>query len=183
MLKTEFKLDADILEAYQGELKRAPKTVNTFIQKTVVNDLQQTLDREVSRENWYPPPRIQGASFLVTGSNYARVKPVQGQGFEFGTPKSRRWFFASNAGGRGIPTKRTGGLAKAFKLSYDMNSGVLAITDTSGIGQWVYGPQQVRGHFVTGWREPQEQMLRVWERAEDLLIEGWISIVDIRTLI
>ncbi len=165
MLKTEFKLDKDILAAYQEELERAPKTVNTFVQGTVVNDLQQTLNQSVSVENWYPPPRVEGMKFV------------------FGTAKSRRWFFGTKAGGRGIPTKRTGGLAEAFKVAYDIESGVLTIADTSGIGQHVYGPQQVRGHFNTGWREPQDQFLQVWERAEDLLIDGWISIVDIRNLI
>ncbi len=163
MLVAEWQIEPDILEAYQEQLERAPKTIRTFVGKTVINDLQTHLNRQLL-DTWIPAPRSQAIPF------------------RFATDRSRRWYFGTRAGGKGIPYQRTNAIASSIEVDWQEDEGVISFVDTSGIGQWLYGERQVPGHRDTGWRNPENQIVDAVIRGQDLIIEGWFSIVDIKGL-
>lgn len=163
MLIASLNIDPDVLEAYLEQLQRAPKTMRTFVGKTVINDVQQYLNKQLL-DSWIPAPRSQAILF------------------KFATLRSQRWYFATKGGGKGIPYQRTNAIATSIEIDWQESEGIMSFTDTSGIGQYLYGEKQVPGHRETGWEEPNIQILDALERAQDLIIEGWFSIVDIKGL-
>jgi hypothetical protein len=163
MIKTGLKIAPDIIDAYKDQLKKAPQTVRVFAGKTVLNDGQAFLHTQL-QTNWYPAER--------------KLRPA----FRFATAKSRRFYFASNGAGKGIPYQRTNNAWTTFQLQFNQDEFSFTVVDHSSIAKWLYGPRQVPGHFDTGWRAPTGQMERLSSMLMDRMIDGWISIVDIKGL-
>lgn len=68
--------------------------------------------------------------------------------------KQRRAFFATNGFGRGIPTKRMGGIEDGWEVRTRIEqdaSGEFVIINTAPYAQWVIGKDQQRFHEITGW--------------------------------
>jgi hypothetical protein len=77
--------------------------------------------------------------------------------FQFGTDRSRRAFFATNGFGRGIPTRRTGAILKAWAIEITRRGQTtfILLTNTDPKARYVYGlppiQRQIPGHARTGW--------------------------------
>lgn len=74
--------------------------------------------------------------------------------FQFATEKSRRYYFASNNSGKGIPSTRTGAIVKGYRVIVERSTGRIRIrvVNTAAGYPFVKGRRQVAGHRNTGWQ-------------------------------
>lgn len=103
--------------------------------------------------------------------------------------KQRRAFFATNGFGKGIPYRRTGKLAKSYRLKLLRNANEikLSIENTAAYSPFVVGRLRPRGvdpqqrfHKITGW-QPAAPTIDFWVTAfqEDLADELELTLSNI----
>lgn len=158
MFSARLIIDTDIIDAYAGIARTAPRTVSIFVNKTVRRDVSRRLLGNLREE---PGPV---------------VYPIKWK-----TARQRRAFFATNGFGRGIPARRTGALAGAWKVTADtdLEGGFIEVGNDTPYFQFVYGPDQQPFHTNTGWmdlNDIDEHIVDASEFAANMLIDGWFSI-------
>ena len=93
--------------------------------------------------------------------------------FEFATARSQRWFFANRKGGY----RRTGAvLVWRGGLDIDGATGTILAVNPVSYSRYLYGPNQVRGHFNTGWPNKEQRVLVLQPPALQLVRAGWIIV-------
>lgn len=154
-------IDLDVVLAIQDTAKRAPRTMQTFVERTVLGDIQKI---GLQRLSIMPGPAVHP--------------------FAFATPKSRRWYFWAVSQGI-IPTDGNGYLRSGETArSWFFTINPLAKGASIGVGNakehatFVYGPRQVPGHRVTGWVEADTVIGELSEMATEMVIDGWFSITE-----
>lgn len=151
----------DIFEAYSQQLEQSPQAVNVFLNGTMRGYLEERKQAELG---FIPSPH----TFAI------------GE-FPWTTPKQQRAFFASNGFGAGIPTSRTDSIANSWQVVVDLGEGSIGYVNTSPASRFVLGEFQQRFHAITGWKREDLIALEILvdPAIDDILIEGWVSIVDI----
>jgi hypothetical protein len=163
MVDFAFNSDADILFAYADVLEQYPRTFDTFVGKTIVNDVQQRVDVV----NQYPGP-------VETPIEW--TSPAQ-QGYYFGVVAEY------DAQGNIIPYERKGTLFDGTEVVWDVGTFELRVTIPNPIAKYVVGIFQQGFHANTGWVNIIDEYLRILIETQDNLIEGYIDITDIKGLI
>lgn len=76
---------------------------------------------------------------------------------QFTSDRQRKAFFASDGFGRGIPTRRTGGIAAGWDINFipTQDGGLFVLNNPSEAAKFVQGPQPfAQGfHIDTGWKQ------------------------------
>lgn len=149
-IKGQYDLSAiDDLEVFNEQVEE----INIEILDEVRDEIAPHAIDELSLE---PPPT---------------KKPIQ-----WTSDRQRKAFFASNGFGKGIPYKRTGGLAKMWVV--EVRGNTIVIENKSAIGKYVYGSLaqnrsqalrfQQQFHANTGW-QPATDTAKFWLDAADEL--------------
>lgn len=112
--------------------------------------------------------------------------------FAFGTPKSRRWYFANKVpkGSKGGSYARRGAppLGWTTHIDFRLSNGQIIVYNPWKAAKYVYGrrahstefdQRQVPGHFNTGWGADLDVAAQlVTERATNLTIDAWYESVS-----
>lgn len=158
LVNVSVEVDTAILDALVEAAREAPRTVRVVVTRQILPALERRL---LPRLRETPgPPRY----------------PLAWQ-----TERQRRAYFATDGFGAGIPYRRTGSLAGAWAVEARIGDqeGVIEVTNTSEIAQYVYGPSQQRFHAQTGWPTLADIDDMILEEAiwmEDALTEAWFDI-------
>jgi hypothetical protein len=171
MLEASFKVP-EILGAYQDQVRRIPRTVETFVQNTVQNYIRQQIAIRVAP---YPGPVV------YTGPPGKDGQPT----YNWKTPAQRRAFFAKmRALGLEPPYQRTGLYGESWDVVIDLTNLVIGIINDAQdpfgtyYAEFVGGPFQQPGHQDTGWIETQDPILQILIEALDILEEAWYDIIS-----
>lgn len=178
MFSAQVIVDTDVLEALREAAKNAPRTVDVFVNKTVKRDIGRRILDEMGQMPGSPRHPI-----LWMESRHPE---------DIGKPPNTRYgyysrqkaaYFATRGFGRGIPYTRTGGLVRAWRVDYESgrDTGLLTAINDAPAAPFVYGPYQQPFHANTGWPgmgDLDQIFLEISERATNMLIDGWYSIVE-----
>lgn len=176
MLEFILSVDPDIMMAYADLLDDAPKTIDAFVGKTIVKQVED----EVSRVDQYPGPVVRpiewanpiptpsGKRSNILGGLWSRQKAA---------------YFASNGFGAGIPYQRKGTFWNPVTVDWNADDGTLTVIHNNPIAKFVVGMFQQPFHRNTGWPKVEDEYLEIVIRAQDNLIDGYFSIVDVKSLI
>ncbi len=162
MVSFTLTYDRDALEAIAETIRIAPKTMQTFVEKSVPDAIRKEL-KPLTTE-----PRQPDLPFIWS---YDAVKQA----------RARRWYFANKVRGKtGGRYVRTHGLVKNWKVtagSTQQGSIISVQNDTPGL-DYVQGPRQVPSHQDSGWAQYDDVLLKAEKKANDMVIETWLSILD-----
>lgn len=176
MFDMTYEFDADVLGAWISQLQQTPRAVNTFLQKTVVGHIQREVDAKIT-------PKLQAVGPVVYG------QWPEGAWIQWKSRRQRRFVHANilkhDAQGNTIPYSRTGALAAGMKVELDLATGTISIVNRAPGAIFTIGEYQQPFHRNTGHPDITEDAFNIFISAnvENMLIEGWVSIVDIPTLI
>jgi hypothetical protein len=169
-------VDPDIMPAYADLLEDAPKTIDTFIGKTIVDQVQN----EVNLVDQYPGPVAQP----IEWANPIPTPPGKISNILGGLwSRQKAAYFASDGFGAGIPYQRKGTFWNPVTVDWDPIAGTLTVLHPNPIAIFVIEMFQQKFHANTGWPLVEEEYLNIVIRAQDNLIEGYFSIVDVKSLI
>lgn len=153
--------DKDVLDAVRASIANAPKTIQTYAEKTLPDVLQKDLAplKTEPREPTLP---------FVWSNDPAK------------NARARRWYFANKVrGNRGGRYVRTHALVNNWKVTTGSlaNGSVITVSnDTPGL-DYVQGPRQVPSHHDSGWAQYDDVLLTMQEKANDLLIDAWYGVL------
>jgi len=149
----------EVLNLYVDQLERTPQAVRTFLDGTVRGYLDNRRLAELGQ--------IPGAVVL----------PIQ-----WTTPLQQRAFFASKGFGKGIPTQRTNAIPEGWKTVISLEDLQVGYLNDHPGAEFVIGAFQQFFHARTGWKREDLLALNILTEPalDDILLEGWISIVDIQ---
>lgn len=160
MVTLEVVLDADVIDAVIDAATRSPRAVDALVNKSLKGDLERRLVRRLSVE---PGP----VRYPIAWTS----------------ERQRKAFFASDGFGAGIPTGRSGRVARGWQLTgkFANGRGEFIVENPVEYAQFVYLPDQQQFHANTGWMGQQEIDVIVLEESEwanDQLTEAWFSIAE-----
>lgn len=89
--------------------------------------------------------------------------------------RQRRAYFATNGFGRGIPTRRTGELQRAWHAELDGDQ--ILIVNNDPAASYVQGDDQQQFHADTGYETVQNVVADYLVEFEDAAIDGWYDVV------
>jgi hypothetical protein len=90
--------------------------------------------------------------------------------------RQRRAYFATNGFGRGIPTRRTGEIQRAWH--FELESDQIALVNDNPAASYVQGDDQQQMHADTGYETYQEVLADYVVEFEDDAINSWFRVVD-----
>jgi hypothetical protein len=176
VLEFTLTVDPDIIVAYAELIDDAPRAVNTFVNETIAGDVRQQVDAI----NQYPPPAVHP----IEWANQIPPPPGKHANIKGGLwSLQKAAYFASDGFGAGIPYVRKGTYWDTYLVAWDEDTGTLLVTSNNPIDQFVTGIYQQPFHANTGWPFVEDEYLKIILLAQDNLIEGYIDIVDIKSLI
>lgn len=164
MIQAKVTIEGDLLKEIRETATNAPKTLAVAM-RSVSNQVSEYALKVVQT---YP----EGVPTLPFIWSYDPAKQN----------RARRWYFANKAKGNiGGRYQRTGGLGKAWETKAVITplAGEIELINTSPAATYVYGPLQVPSHYLTGWQPLGDSEKQVTEFAENLLIEAWVSVLEI----
>lgn len=156
MIRYAWRIDDDILRAYQQKLNNAPN----LLQRAYRGEVQRITNKALRELKAQPgPPRY----------------PIRWK-----TARQRRAFFATDGFGRGIPTQRTGALSRGWQVDYTQSglSGQVEIYNDADHARYVQGDDAQPFHLDTGWPQAAPIMVRTQDELTDALINTWFAIVE-----
>lgn len=156
MYSADLKIDNDIIDAIENNAGKLPQLMETAFKRQ-----RQRIARKLRKELRTEPGPVK--------------YPIQ-----WSSAKQRKAFFATDGFGRGIPTKRTGALVKAWEVSFQSDGDTFAIVATNDkpYARYVIGENQQPFHRNTGWYQADEVILEATIEAQDALIETWFTVTD-----
>lgn len=122
----------------------------------------------------------QGTKFKSRILQRLRVEPPSpNYPLRWKTEKQRRAFFATDGFGRGIPTRRTGALARGWTVEIDDSELIaLDVFNRQPYTTFVEGDDQQPFHMDTKWLYAPQIMSDEIERFEDVMIETYFTVGD-----
>ena len=175
VFSADFELDTQVAANWRSLGESAPRTMQTFLSGTMVNHMEQEVDRRLA---------------ITPGP----VKlPIQ-----WTSEKQRRYYFAVVAKrdeqGNIIPYQRTGGFNRSWFVRFNLQNFSIGIGNTSmtkGSTNWpsqplfdfLMGEQQQGFHKNTGWIEGIDPLLDIIIGSMDMLADAWADIMEFKTLV
>ena len=90
--------------------------------------------------------------------------------------KQRRAYFATDGFGRGIPTRRTGNIQRAWRAVLEEEQ--IAFVNDNDAASYLQGDDQQPFHMDTGYETIQNVVADYLEDYENEAIDGWYRVVD-----
>lgn len=153
--------DKDVLDAVRSDIANAPRSIKTYMEKTVPAIIRKDLTPIVTE------PRAPSLPFVWS------YDPVKNR-------RAQRWYFKNKAkGDKGGRYVRTHGLINNWKVTTGGtgDGAILTISnDTLGL-EYVQGARQVPSHHDSGWAQYDDVILKAEEHANDLIVEFWLGVV------
>jgi len=160
--------------------------INLGIPPVLFRSLRGLYPRVVRRLNQKLNTQVQPALQQDLADLVEEPGPVE-HPFEFGTPKSRRWYFANMVpkGSKGGSYRRTHALIKAWRLKITRQSdkSYIVVYNERDEARYVYGlpfvglhlfQRQIPGHTHTGWgKEMKVAMALIQEHGVELIREAY----------
>ena len=156
MFKVNMSIPPDLFSAFRDLPVRAKRNFNREIRTTV-------------------QPKVQRKANELLGRAPGPVRLP----FEFGTDRSRRWYFANNRGN--LPYRRTGAILKAWvvEVTRQGQTNYIILTNTAPEAKYAYGmppmQRQIPGHRRTGWKVDRAAVSSLQAYIIDLLINAWYT--------
>lgn len=159
MVNFTLKYDRDVVDALANDVRGSAKAVQLYAQKVVPSLIRRTLSPLTTE------PRAPSLPFVWSYDPAANAR-------------ARRWYFANKVKGRtGGRYARTHALVNNWRVigAQSQNGAILTISnDTPGL-DYVQGPRQVPSHQASGWAQYDDILLKAEEKANDLVIDFWLS--------
>src|SRR6056297_1510184 len=156
MYSGSLSIDNDIIDAIENNAGKLPALMNTAFKRQRTKIRQSVLARL----------RVEPGPVKYT--------------IQWKSDKQRKAFFASNGFGKGIPTKRTGALTKAWDVEFTEAGETYEIVATNNkpYARYVIGDDQQPFHRNTGWYQADNILIDETIKAQDALIETWFTVTD-----
>jgi hypothetical protein len=150
----------DIISAYNDTITNSPKLLET------------AFNRQVTRLRGRILNALQEDPGPVVYADQGRLR--------WKSDRQRRAFFATNGFGGGIPYRRTGALQKAYDVRKESaeGGGILLITNSSPIADYVVFDSTQPYHLDTGWPQVADVVVQFEEIATNALIDTWLTVTD-----
>jgi hypothetical protein len=158
VISIDITADLDVLDAIEEQMQRAPSLMATAYKRAVDRFIARPLLAELRREPG------------------AARRPIEWQ-----SERQRRAYFATDGFGRGIPSRRTGKLLRAFRVSINgtpRDGVLLVLTNDTPYVRYVMGDDMQKMHIRTGWQPYAPIVARYREQSTTILIDTW-SIVAV----
>ncbi len=164
-IELNFEFDTDIVDAVQDAIKAAPKTMQTFIQKSLPHGAVAELQREPSKPS-YP--------------------------LKWRSEKQRRFVMAKLRKANNLPYRRTGKLRGGWKLVTVISRDSITVAlgndvpyagfvtggiVSAGVNATLF---TVRQPMFPHWPDAREVWARHTATFEDQLIQAWFDILEAR---
>lgn len=161
MVNFTLTVDKDVLEAVRADIANAPRTIQTYITKTVPALIRKDLTPLLTE-----PPQAYD-KFIWS---YDPVKQRRAQ----------RWYFANKVKGRGGGRYvRTHGLVNNWKVETGGtgDGAIITVSNATPGLEYVQGNRQVPSHKSSGWVQYDDVLLKAEQHANDLIVEFWLGAV------
>jgi len=188
VFSADFELDAQDAANWRSLGESAPRTMQAFLSGTMVNHMEEEVDRKLALTpgpvvypiewaNPIPPPAGKHPNML--GGLWSKQKAA---------------YFATDGFGGGIPSTRTGGFNRSWFARFNLQNFSIGIGNTSmtkGSTNWpsqplfdfLMGEQQQGFHKNTGWIEGIDPLLDIIIGSMDMLADAWADIMEFKTLV
>lgn len=163
MVSFTLTYDKDVIDALKSNIANAPKTMTTFVEKTLPDLLEKDL-APLKTE-----PRLPTLPFIWS---YDPVKQRKAARYYFGVKLRGK----KGIGGRHI---RTHELVNNWKIIAGKirDGSILTVSNATPGLDYVQGPSQVPSHHDSGWHQYDEILLKIEEKANDLVIDTWYNVL------
>ena len=157
----DIQIDTDVIDALQDAIARAPKTVQTFITKTLVNDSLARI-----RAQTQPPPPNTNADYPL----------------RWKSERQRRFVMAKLRNENNLPYQRTGQLTASWfvKVTGGIDP-VIEIGNTSPYIDFVAGVAPERQPMFPRWYSYPDILLEEEEIITNAVIDLWGQILDTKS--
>lgn len=156
MISLHTEVPIDVFTAIQEQAQRLPALVKRGLPRVT-----RPIDKRMLGELTAEPPVWEGKR-------------------DWQTERQRRAFFATDGFGHGIPYRRTGGLARAWKVTtvFTSDGGEIVASNDNPASDFVQGDRAQRMHLATGWPQAAPIYAKYLPVYEDALIDFWFTIAD-----
>lgn len=161
MITVRVQVEKDVISAFNQAITNSPKLLET------------AFNREVGRLRTRIVAALREDPGPVAYADQGRLR--------WKSERQRRAFFATNGFGGGIPYRRTGALQQAYDVRKESseNGGILLVTNSSPVADYVVGESTQPYHLDTGWPQVADVVVQFEEIATEALIETWLTVTDL----
>ncbi len=166
----------DTFEAYRRQLEETPQAVDVFLSGT----MRGYLEDEKAAKLGKVPGAVSRPIIWTPAFTQDKAANVRLPGIAYYS-KQKAAYFATDGFGGGIPSQRTGAIADSWEVVVNLEESRIGFDNLHPAALHVIGRRRQRFHENTGWQREDEIALEILisPDIENVLIDGWISIVDI----
>jgi hypothetical protein len=156
MYRVTWNIDDDVLDALQTQMDKLPALTQGGV-KLIANRLRARVRKDLGTQPGKPKYPIRWKS-----------------------ERQRRAFFATDGFGGGIPTRRSGALARGWQVEFTGTGtvGTVEIYNDVPYTRFVQGNDAQPFHLDTGWPQAAPRMAVYEDLFTDQLIELWFTLTD-----
>lgn len=159
MYSVSLDTDTRVFENTAEAVRRAPRTVDTYVNKTLRPNVESRALKRLQTK-----PRLPTHPFIWSRD------PVK-------QARARRWYFANMVNGNGDGRyPRTDTIIKAWSVVF--RDRTLTLTNDADGVEYVQGDKQVVSHDDSGWVRADDVVLEETVYAEEQLTQFWLQILD-----
>lgn len=157
MVSYTVKYDPKVFDDLSKQIAKAPTTLNIYVTTAIRKQVEAYVVRE-----------------LVTAQIPKPTYPLRWK-----SEKQRRYVMAKLRKAGNLPYQRTGDFQRAWKVTAvkDKSGGVIAVSNDSGITEYVAGSSKDRQPMFPQWYHYEDVLLQAEEIATDMAINAWYDIV------
>lgn len=157
MFKVKVTVDADVLSALEETYQRSPRTISTFLNRSLLPQYVKRAQQELTPYPW----------------------PVK-YPIEWQSERQRRAFWATDGFGAGIPYQRTRNLQHswAFDIMTYPEGADVEIGNNADYARFVIGDWQQHFHANTGWPQIEDEAACLTHDLTDDVIDLYFQIMD-----
>ncbi len=167
----------DTLSAYVDQLEQTPQAVDALLNGSIKNYLDERIEFELG----FSPGGVARPIEWTAAAVQDKPPNVNFGGNRYYS-KQKAAYFATDGFGGGIPSTRTGAILNRWESVIDLGNKTAGLLNNHPAAQHVIGTFRQRFHRNTGYRDEEQIALEIMTARdfEDVLIEGWLSIVDFK---
>ena len=158
MVTFTVQYDKKVFEEFAAQVAAAPTTMNIYAATVIRQQVEAYVVRNLVTVN-VPKPRY----------------PLT-----WASQKQRRFVMAKLRKQGNLPYRRTGAFQKAWKVTAirDRSSSLIAVSNDSGITEFLAGSSSVRQPMFPQWYHYEDVLLKAEDLATDLATNAWFDIVE-----